>query len=153
MLWKLRGMIRDRSNMTPDESNIAERTEGVKRANLPNPNDYDDTLKAMSACETCELGLDELHEAACALYIRKKKNQAVVDSFQGDEYVGSKRNDTMKARMKTSVKEVIKNSVNAKAAVGLTSGTFGKKTAKKHKGGGVAAAWKHFSAAGSSLPP
>ena len=35
----------------------------------------------------------------------------------------------------------------------MTSGTFGKINAMKHKGGGVTAVWKQFSAAGSSLSP
>ena len=91
MLWKLRGVIRDQSNLTPGELNIAEREEGVKRVTLPDSDDYDDTLEAMSACETCELRLNELHEAACALCIRHKYNHAVVDSFLGNEYFGSEK--------------------------------------------------------------
>ncbi len=146
-------MIRDQSNLTPDDSKSAERVEGVKRVNLPYPDDYDDTLGAMSACETCELGLNELHEAACSLYIRHKYNQAVMDSFLGDKYFGLERDDTMKVRMKASLKEVIKSSANDKAAVGLTCGASNKKAAKKHKGGGKAVAWKQFLAASSSLPP
>ncbi len=45
-------MIRDQSNLTPDDSNSAERVEGVKRVDLLDPDDYDDTLEAMSAFET-----------------------------------------------------------------------------------------------------
>ena len=39
-------------------------------ANLPDPDDNDEKLVAILACEALELGLNEVHEAACALYIR-----------------------------------------------------------------------------------
>ncbi len=74
-------------------------------------------------------------------------------SFLGDEYFGSKRDDTMKVKMKATVKEVIENSANAKAAVGLISDASGKTIVRKHKGGGVANAWKQLSSVGSSFPP
>ena len=36
-----------------------------------------------------ELGINEVREAACALYIRHKYDQSVVDAFVGDEYFGA----------------------------------------------------------------
>ena len=54
------------------------------------------------------MGLNQLHEVVCALYIRHKYNQAVVDNFVGDEYVGSERKLPLKERIATSVKEVQK---------------------------------------------
>jgi hypothetical protein len=38
-----------------------------------------------------ELGVNQLHEVDCALYIKYKYNQAVVDHFVGDEFVGAER--------------------------------------------------------------
>jgi hypothetical protein len=152
MFCKLREILRDQAQSVPYASNVLERSEGVKRVNLPDPDEYVDKRESMLACETCELGLNEMHEAACALYIMHKYNQAVVDKCLGDENFGSERDEPMKARMKASVKEIIKNSDNAKAALGLTGGTSGKKAAKSHKRGGVAVAWKQFAAANISLP-
>ncbi len=45
----------------------------------------------MTTCEALELGLNEVHEAACALDIRHKYNRSVVDAFVGDEYFGADR--------------------------------------------------------------
>ncbi len=43
----------------------------------------------MTTCEALELGLNEVHAAACALYIMHKYNQSLVDAFVGDEYFGA----------------------------------------------------------------
>jgi len=86
---KLREQLRDEANLAPDGSNQENRKEGVKWANLLDPDDYNEKLAAMSACEALELELNEVHEAACALYIRHKCNQSVVDTFVGDEYFGA----------------------------------------------------------------
>ena len=56
--------MRDEANLAPDQSNEAERVEGIGRANLPDPGDYEEKLAAMSACEALELGLNEIHEAS-----------------------------------------------------------------------------------------
>ena len=40
--------------------------------------------------------------------MRHMYNQAVVDNFLGDEYVGAERNQPLKERMAASVKEVHK---------------------------------------------
>ncbi len=74
-------MPRDQAAGAPVARNSAERSLGVKRANLPDPEDYEDKLEAMSVCEALELGLNQLHEAGCALYIKYRYNQAVVDFF------------------------------------------------------------------------
>ena len=48
-----------------------QRTEGAKRANLAANGNYDEKLAGMTTYEALELGLNEVHEAACALsYIR-----------------------------------------------------------------------------------
>ncbi len=53
-------------------------------ANMPDPEDYDKKLEAMTVCATLELGLNELHEAATsALYIMHMYNPTVVESFLG----------------------------------------------------------------------
>jgi len=64
---------------------------GVKRANLPDPDDYEAKLEAMTVYQTLELGMNQLHEVGCALYTRHMYNQSVVDNFLGDEYVGAER--------------------------------------------------------------
>ena len=46
--------MRDEANLAPDGSNETERKEGVKRANLPDPDDYNEKLAAMSTCEALE---------------------------------------------------------------------------------------------------
>ncbi len=94
------------ASLAPDGFNEVERKEGVKRANLPDPDDYNEKLAAMIACEALELGLNKVHEAACALYIRHKYNKSVVDAFVGDEYFGAVRYVFLRERMGTAVKKV-----------------------------------------------
>jgi hypothetical protein len=86
---KLRGVLREQDAAAPVTSNSAERSLGVKCANLLDPEDYEDKLEAMSVCEALELGLIHLHEVGCALYIKYRCNQDVVDNFLGDEFVGA----------------------------------------------------------------
>jgi hypothetical protein len=63
-------------------------------------------MQATSVCEPLELGINELHEAACALYIMHQYNPAVVNDFIGDEFFGADKTATMKDRMRTSLKKV-----------------------------------------------
>ncbi len=63
---------------------------------MPGPDDYDEKLEAMTTCEPLGLGLNEVNEAACALYIRHKYNQAVVDAFVWDEYFGADKSVALK---------------------------------------------------------
>jgi hypothetical protein len=58
MFWKLRGVPRDHASTSTAASNSTERALGVKRANLPDPENYEDKLEAMSVCESLELGLN-----------------------------------------------------------------------------------------------
>ena len=152
IFWKLREELRVEANRAPDASNEAERAEGVKRADLPDPDDYDDALASMSACESLELGINEFNEAACALYIRHKYNQTVVDQFVGDEYFGADRSVVLKERMATAVKEVQKLSVAAKNAVGITGGPYAGKGAKKPRNG-KGFAGKQQPQQGGGFPP
>jgi hypothetical protein len=39
ILWKMWGMVRDQAAAAPDAANVAERAYGVRRANLPEPED------------------------------------------------------------------------------------------------------------------
>jgi hypothetical protein len=97
------------------------------------------------------MGINELHEAASALYIRHIYNPAVVENFLGDEVFGADRLAPMKERMQTSVKKVQKPSTQAKVAVGNAGGPFGGRTAKRFKANGQ---WKHQEPVGGSyLPP
>jgi hypothetical protein len=148
IFWKLREQLRDEANLAPNGFNEAEMKEGVMRANLSDPDDYTEN---MTACEALELGLNEVHEAACALYIRRKYNQSVVDAFVGDEYFGADKSVVLQERMGTTVKTVQKMSAAAKSAVGITGGPFSGKGNKRSRGGKGAAARQ--SAQGGSLPP
>ena len=65
-------------------------------------------MQAMSVCETLELSLNDMHEEACALYIRHQNNPAIVDYFLEGEFFGADRAVTMKDRMRNSVKEIPK---------------------------------------------
>jgi len=49
-----------------------------------------------------------LHEVGCALYIKYRYNQVVIDNFLGYEFVGAERKQLLKERMSTFVKEVQK---------------------------------------------
>jgi hypothetical protein len=120
----------------------------VKRANLPDPEDYDAKLEAITVCQTLELGMNQLHEAICALYMKHTYNQAVVDNFFGDEYVWVERKQPLKERMANSVKEVQKLIAQAKAATRNAGGSFGGKRKKRIKGGDK---WKQPAKQGSSL--
>jgi len=62
IFWKLREQLRDEANLAPDGFNEAERHEGVKRASLPDPCDYNEKLATISECEASKLRLDEVHE-------------------------------------------------------------------------------------------
>ncbi len=141
-------MVRDQATAAPDASNAHERALGVRRANLPDPDDYADRLKAMKNCQSLELGLNQLHEAACALYIRHTYNQSVVDNFVGDEYVRSERKLPLKERMATLVKEVQKLPAQAKVAVSVAGGPFN----GKRKGQGGGGGFKYPAAKGGSPP-
>ena len=79
-------MLREQAEAAPVAANAAERALGVRRTNLPDPNDFEERLEAMTVREVLELGLNQLHEAGCALYIKYRYNQAVVDNFLRDEF-------------------------------------------------------------------
>ena len=89
----------------------------------------------MSASEALELGINEVHEAACALYIRHKYNQSLVDAFVGDEYFGADRSVVLQERMGTTAKTVQELSAVAKSVVGITGGPFSGKSNKRGRGG------------------
>jgi hypothetical protein len=148
MFWKLRGVLRDQAAAAPVASNSAERSLGVKHANLPDLEDYENKLDAMSVCKALELGLNQLHEAGCALYIKYRYNQAVVDIFLGDEFVGAERKQPLKERMATSVKEVQKLTAQTLKAVGNAGGSFAKDS-RRGRGGG----WKQQPKQGAAIPP
>ncbi len=111
-----------------DPSNALERRPGVRRACLPEPDKYDEALEAMSVCQAVELGLNQLNEAASALYIRHKYNKAVEENFTGDDFFGADRKLPLKDRTRTSVKEVQTVSAQSRAAVGDAGGAFPKRT-------------------------
>ena len=48
-------------------------------------------MEDVSDCEALELGINHLHEAGCALDIKYRYNQVVVDNFLGDEFVSAER--------------------------------------------------------------
>ena len=98
--------MRDQAESVSIAKNEAKRHRGPRRASLPDIDDYDEKLEAMSVCEARKLGLSEIHEAACAMYIRHHYNPAVVDYLLGDEFFYADRAATSKDRIRTSVNEV-----------------------------------------------
>jgi hypothetical protein len=78
----------------------------ARRTCLPDPEDYDEKLEAMSVCKARKLGLSAIHEAACVVYIRHQYNPVVVDYLLGDEFFYADRAATSKDRIRTSVNEV-----------------------------------------------
>jgi hypothetical protein len=123
---------------------------GVKRAILPDTEEFEDKMETMTVCQASELGLNQLHEAGCALYIWHKYNEAVVDNFLDDEYVGAERKQPLKERMAASVKEVQKLSHQAKTDVGIAGGPYAGKSRKGGRGGGN---WKQPAKQPGDLPP
>jgi hypothetical protein len=59
-----------------------------------------------------------------------------VESFLGDEFVGSDWKVPLKERKATSVKEVQKLSQQAKIAVGIAERPFSGRSRKRDRGGG-----------------
>ena len=58
ILFKLRGMVRDQVVVAPDATNVSERAYGVKRATLPDQEDYAEKRETMSVCQALELGMN-----------------------------------------------------------------------------------------------
>ena len=63
IFWKLREQLRDEANLAPDGSNEAKRKEGVKRANLPDPDDYNEKIEAISTERGPRSRLCPVHKA------------------------------------------------------------------------------------------
>ena len=90
----------------------------------------------MSACEALELGLNEVHEAACALYIRHKYNQVVVKAFVGDEYFGADKYMVLQERMYGhNGEDSAKTIGGCKVGSRNHRGPFSGKGTKKSRGG------------------
>jgi hypothetical protein len=70
----MRGVLREQVAAAPTASNSAEMPLGAKRANHPDPGDYEDKMESMSVNEALELGMNQMHEAGCALYIKYRYN-------------------------------------------------------------------------------
>jgi hypothetical protein len=117
---------------------------GAIRTNLPDPGDYEKKLAGMSASELVELGLNEIHEVACALYIKHTYILGVVDSFVGGEYFGEDMSNVLKDRMGQAVKELQKLSAASMAAIGNISSPFNGKDSKKRNAGRDLAGRHHY---------
>ena len=50
IFWQLRVQLREEASLAPDQSNAPERAKGVKRVNLPNPDDY--TRRSSRRCQS-----------------------------------------------------------------------------------------------------
>ena len=51
-------MVSDHVVVAPDVANVVERAYGVKRANLPDPEDYAIKLETMTICQALEMGMN-----------------------------------------------------------------------------------------------
>jgi hypothetical protein len=74
IMWKLRDMVREHAAAAHDATNVAEKACGVKRTNLSDPEEYSKKLENMLVCQALELGINQLHEDGCSLYIRHTYN-------------------------------------------------------------------------------
>ncbi len=54
IFWKLREALKQQVAAAPDKS--AERSHGVKRANLLDPEEFENKMEAMTVCRALELG-------------------------------------------------------------------------------------------------
>ncbi len=54
-------MLREQGEAAPVAANLVERALGVKRSNLPDPDDFEESLETMRVREVLELGLNQLH--------------------------------------------------------------------------------------------
>jgi hypothetical protein len=107
----------------------------------------------MTACELLELGLNKIHEAACALYIRHKYNKAIVtEAFDTDEYFGANMIVVFQERIETAMKTVHKLSAATEVAVGFAGGPFSGKGPKKSRGGKGYGARQHSHQGGGIFP-
>ena len=79
-------MLRESAEADLCFANAVDRAPGVRRRNLPDPEDYDKVVKTMSVCQLLELGLNQLNEAGSALYVLHTYNAAVARNFVGDEF-------------------------------------------------------------------
>ncbi len=68
-----------------------------------------------------EMGLNYVHEASHAVYLKHVYNNTVAETFLGDELFGADRTDPVEDKVDKAVKRVHKLSTVAKGAVGLTS--------------------------------
>jgi hypothetical protein len=67
-----------------------------------------------------EMGLNYVHEASHAVYLKQVYNNTVAETFLGDELFGADRTVPVEERVDKAVKRVQKLSVAAKTTVGLT---------------------------------
>ena len=66
------------------------------------------------------MGINYVHEASHAVYLKHVYNNTVAETFLGDELFGADRTVPVEDRVDKEVKRVQKLSAAAKAAVGLT---------------------------------
>ncbi len=57
----MREALRQQVAALPDADNAAKGSHGAKRANLPDPEEFEDKLEAMTVCQALELGMNRLH--------------------------------------------------------------------------------------------
>ncbi len=66
------------------------------------------------------MGLNHVHEASHAVYLKHVYNNTVAETFLGDELFGANMTVPVEDRVDKAVKRVQKLSTAAKASVGLT---------------------------------
>lgn len=129
IFWQLLDRLVISAEQSQGTAPASELQKDVHLANLVEREDEMDSvfqalLLSLPIRGLLEMGLNELNESACSLYVGNRYNQAVVDTFCGTESGGAERGPGLFSRLDVAVKRVQKLSVNQRAAVGSTGAGF-----------------------------
>jgi hypothetical protein len=123
--WKIMDIVHDQAS-----NSSGELTPYVLLARLVPFKEMEEKKGTYTVKELLEMGLNCVHEAAHALYIKHVYNETVAETFTCDPLVGAARTIPIEDRVDSAVKRVQKLSTAAKTAVGQSSrggSTFGRR--------------------------
>jgi hypothetical protein len=115
MLWQLVDIVHQQMN--PGTNTPAP---DAQLARLVPPSVLEANFSTYSVGQILEMSLNYVHEAAHAVYLKHVYNNAVAETFLGDELFGADTTNHIEERVDQAVKRVQKLSAAAKAAIGLT---------------------------------
>ena len=138
ILWQITDIVHSQS--IPAGS-VVTPTPDVQLARLVPLSAIEDNIATYSLGQLLEMGLNHVHEASHAVYLKHVYNNTVAETFLGDELFGADRTVPVEDRVDKAVKRVQKLSAAAKAAVGLTGKGTGS-SAKTTRGRGDRNSWR-----------